>query len=256
MNRAEVVALKAIARLASEDVSALILELVAHGPSIVVEKQEAATGSALTPAQRQARRRARLRDSDVTNVTKSHGRHVTSRRDVTPPDPPGDPGSSPSFEIPTERGDARGVTPVTSRHDVTVTENVTRDGAFGMTAAAWAEGIRSYTRKGCTPPRGPSQVATLLDSIREHSKGAEPVEWVRQSAAAYARELGSKAPNVFGWADWLNRPEAGATPAPGEGPAVKAARAQRLASDAEARRLRAPPPPELFDAIRPQAKTG
>jgi len=93
--------------------------------------------------------------------------------------------------------------PLSTREPAT---NPSADGAFGMTADVWAEGIRLATGRPCTPPRGKA-VLPFHEAVKAHCpKGADAVEWVRSEASRYAQQrLGrGDAADLFGWIKWLN----------------------------------------------------
>lgn len=96
------------------------------------------------------------------------------------------------------------------------------DGAWGMTAEAYREGIRSVTSK-CAPldVRGQQDVQRAVAEHGEGRKGEELLAWVRASAAEFASsEDATRGVRPGLWVAWLDKPKARARPAYGRtGPA-------------------------------------
>jgi hypothetical protein len=90
--------------------------------------------------------------------------------------------------------------------------NPTRDGSFGMTVSAWADGVRLETGSPCTTPFGAGS-RSILEAIAVHCpQGTDPIAWSRDTARAFVRaNVGGKL-TPFAFVDWLNskRPTRGA----------------------------------------------
>jgi hypothetical protein len=213
----------------------------------------------------------------VTKVTKSDERHVTGSRASEISDLPLNSEKSEREDLRTRAGE---VTKSDDRH-VTKSDGPSRDetppdlgsqtriregrpmasddGAFGMTASAWADGVRQVTGKPCTPPRG-SQLAPLNDALKLHKPpDAEPVQWVTESAKAYASANAGRRHHVFAWVDWLNSgsPVQGQTPVPGLGfdPAKADERSRAREREHKEYLERAVAPPSgLADLVKTMAK--
>ena len=217
-----------------------------------------------TAAERQASRRARLRDTDVTmsrdaSVTGGVGGGVSEI--VRDPEQEGRAREGRTSRESREFRDAErdgenesGVVPVaTSR----VVRNATDDGCFGDTVAAWCEGVAKRT--GGTYERrslAPGAVRALVEALnaeagRRALDGAAKVAMARELGAEYADAQQGATLNPFGFASWLgsNKPRRGAkvdTSTPyTETPTVKRARAEREAAMREAEENATPMPEEL-----------
>lgn len=188
-----------------------------------------------------------------------------------PPDPPEIPSDLGDL-LPSERGSetrvrAAHVTSVTEPVTASVTRatNITADGAGGLAVTAWAEGIRTVTRKPFSMPRGGStELATLIHSMVDHCPDhATRVEWARDQARRFAESYKGKL-NAFSFRDWLNSPDGEKPAAPvtpsSESPRAREERARREREMREAERNRAAPPPEAIALARgrptPKAETG
>jgi hypothetical protein len=279
MTPVERIALEAIALLPGmpDEARRLLAELAAG-------RRERGEGP-LSPAEKMKRYRARRagahgneRDRALPSVTDPVTANVTAK--VTghaPPDPqeipsdlavlhPSERGSETRVRTANVTGNVTGVTePVTD--SVTPPRarpsNATADGAGGLAVSAWAEGIRSVTRKPFSTPRGGStELVTLIDCMLDHcADHAARVDWAREQARRFAGSHKGKL-NAFSFRDWLNSGDesrTAATPtAPTEGPRRLEERARHEQSMREAEKNRGAPTPEALALARgrPLPKVG